>query len=62
MNRSQDEFWHNSLAYIVQMIDMYGDETRMRAAAMQNETYSSKYFDGQEAKKIKSMKEAEGWC
>jgi hypothetical protein len=62
MNRSEDEFWHSSFANVIKMIDMYTDELQMQAAAMKKEFYQSKYFETPEkVRKIKSMKEIEGW-
>lgn len=62
MGRSQDEFWHSTFAQVATMIDMYCDELQMKASAMENEHYESKYFNKQEEIKIiTSMKEIEGW-
>ncbi len=62
MQRSQEEFWNSTMAQIFHMIDMYADELQMKAAAMNNEQYQSKYFqEPQEVRVIKSMKEIEGW-
>ncbi|MDF2609045.1 MAG: hypothetical protein K0R92_519 [Lachnospiraceae bacterium] len=62
LGRSQDEFWHSSLAQILQMIEMYADEMQVKAAAINNNEYNSKYFQPkEEVRVIQSMKEIEGW-
>jgi hypothetical protein len=43
------------------MIDMYSDDLQRQAAIAENRQYDSKYFDQQEVKTIKSMKEIPGW-
>jgi hypothetical protein len=62
MGKSQDEFWHSSIACITTMIDMYADEMQMKAAAMNGEQYEPKNFKSkEEVIDIKSMKEIKGW-
>ena len=62
MKRPQDEFWHSRFSQVSTMIDMYADEQQMIAARMNNQSYTSKYFEQtEEVKEIKSMKEIEGW-
>jgi hypothetical protein len=62
MQRPQDEFWHSSLAQVAFLIDMYADEELLKASAMKNEPYESKYFQSkEEVNIIHSMKEVEGW-
>lgn len=62
MKRPQDEFLHSRFTQVLTMIDMYADEQQMIAARMNNQPYTSKYFEqAEEVKEIKSMKEIEGW-
>jgi hypothetical protein len=64
MQRPKEEFWYSTFAQIVKMIDMYLDEMQMKAAAVSNEQYNSKYFrssNNREIRDIKSMHEIEGW-
>lgn len=42
------------------MIDMYVDETNMKAAALNEEGYESKYFSPK-VDEVQSMKEVEGF-
>jgi hypothetical protein len=59
MRRSQEEFWKSSFAQVTQMIDIYVDELKMKAAAYEGKPYESKYFK-QEVKTVKSLKEIGG--
>lgn len=59
MGRNQEEFWSSSFAQVTQMIDMYADELKLKAAAYKNEPYDSKYFKP-EVKAVKSLKEIGG--
>lgn len=62
MGRPEEELWHSSFAKVVKMIDMYADEMKMKAAALNNQPYSSKYFTPQpDVKYVKSMKEIPGF-
>lgn len=45
LNRSDEDFWHSTLAKITTMIDIYADEQNMKISAMNNEHYESKYFN-----------------
>ncbi len=63
MKRSSEEFWRSSIAHILLMIDMFTDEMQMKAAAVNGESYESKYFtQEQEVVEITSMKQIQGWC
>jgi amino acid permease len=62
MGRSEIEFWSSSFIKVVTMIDMYADELMMKAAAMKEEPYTSKYFSKEpEVNYVKSMKEIPGF-
>jgi hypothetical protein len=62
MKRPEEEFRHASFAQVSCMIDMFADEVQMKAAAMNNEPYTSKYFDPKpEVVNVKSMKEVPGF-
>lgn len=62
MGRPEEELWHSSFAKVTKMIDMYADEMKMKAAALNNQPYTSKYFSEQpEVKEVKSLKEIPGF-
>ena len=62
MGMSERVFWKSPLRKIVKMADIYKDEIAMKAAEMNNEEYSSKYFsEYQEVTEIHSMRELEGF-
>ena len=62
MGMSEHDFWKSPLQKIVKMADIYKDENAMKAAEMNGEEYSSKYFyEKQEAVEIHSMRELEGF-
>lgn len=60
MKRSEPEFWKSSHRKIMTMIDMYADEINMKAAALEEDTYCSRYFF-EEPETIDSMTKIEGW-
>lgn len=62
MRRPQDEFWNSSLCQVATMIDMYTDEEMIKASAMNNTKYDTKYFgEKEEVVDITSMKQVKGW-
>lgn len=62
MKRQEEELWHSSFAKVISMIDMYADEMQMKSAAMNNEPYTSKYFQPkQEVIHVTSMKDIPGF-
>jgi hypothetical protein len=62
MKRSEEELWHSSFAKVIKMMDMYADEIQMKASAIKNEDYTSKYYSMQpEVQYVKSMKEIPGF-
>lgn len=44
LNRSDEDFWHSTLAKITTMINIYADEQNLKISTMNNECYESKYF------------------
>lgn len=60
LGKSDQEFWHSTLALIFKMIDMYTDEKAMEAAAYREESYQSHYFgtgSNHDVIEISSMKQ-----
>ena len=63
MGMSELSFWKSPLRKILKMIDIYEDYTTAKTAALNQESYASKYFknDQDEPTEIHSMRELEGW-
>lgn len=62
MGMSERGFWESPLRKVVKLADIYKDETAMKAAALNNEEYTPKYFyEEQEITEIHSMRELEGF-
>lgn len=64
LNRTEDEFYRSTLAKVLKMLDISGDEAAIKAAEINNEQYQPKYFVSRpenEVSTISSMKEVEGF-
>lgn len=62
MNRPESEFYSSSFCKVIKMIELYNDLQNIKAAAMQNKSYDSKYFNhNSNVENITSLKDIEGW-
>lgn len=62
MKRAEQEFWDATHRKVFHMIDMYADEANMKAAAIDDCAYESKYFgQSNEVVEISSMRDMEGF-
>lgn len=63
MGMSEQDFWKSPFDKVMKLIDIYQDEVAAKTAAMNQEDYQSKYFNGtpEEAPVIYSMRDVEGF-
>lgn len=65
LNRPEKEFYCSSLPKVMKMLDIANDEATIQVAEINDQPYTSQYFNAEKNESIKtitSMKEVEGFA
>lgn len=63
LRRNEEEFFNSPLKKVLKMLDISRDESMLKNSTINNEPYTSEYFNNwqRETNTITSMKEVEGF-